>query len=105
MGTSIAMHLARGSIVFRSCFSEAKMSMSIDARGRSKRQTKVRTPARVRGAKSLLPKVEMYTDERIAEFILNNAVDGEDYLRACAEVRKLGIDPEKIGHFKPLGVV
>ncbi len=40
--------------------------------------------------------VEMYTRERRAEFLLNNAVDREDYRRARAEVKRLGVDPDKI---------
>lgn len=40
---------------------------------------------------------EEYTPERIAEFLLNNAVDADDYAAALdlEEVRKLGIDPAK----------
>ena len=45
--------------------------------------------------------IEIYTNERIAEFLLNNAVGEEDYARAVEEVRKLGLDPDKIDHFKP----
>jgi hypothetical protein len=37
--------------------------------------------------------VETYTNERKAEFLLNNAVDDADYLKARKEVRKLGLDP------------
>lgn len=44
--------------------------------------------------------IEIYTDERIAEFLLNNAVGKEDYARAVEEVRKLGLDPDKIDHIK-----
>ena len=45
--------------------------------------------------------IEIYSDERIAEFLLNNAVGAEDYARAVEEVRKLGLDPDKIDHFRP----
>ncbi len=45
--------------------------------------------------------VEIYTPERKAEFLLSNAVDAEDYQAAVAEVRKLGIDPAKVPHYKP----
>ncbi|MDA8334669.1 MAG: AbrB/MazE/SpoVT family DNA-binding domain-containing protein [Peptococcaceae bacterium] len=45
--------------------------------------------------------VEMYTPERRAEFLLNNAVDAEDYAWAVNEVRKLGLDPDKISHARP----
>jgi AbrB family looped-hinge helix DNA binding protein len=52
---------------------------------------------------TVLP-VEIYTPERKAEFLLNNAVDAEDYARAVAEVRALGLDPESIPHQRPDGV-
>lgn len=42
--------------------------------------------------------VESYTDARKAEFLLNNAVDAEDYEQAAKEVRKLGLSPRKIAH-------
>ena len=45
--------------------------------------------------------VEIYTPERIAEFLLNNAVDMEDYERARREVEKMGIEPDTILHDKP----
>src|SRR5437879_11146943 len=47
--------------------------------------------------------VEVYTPERKAEFLLNNAVDAADYAAAIAEVRKMGLDPEQIPHDKPPG--
>ena len=54
--------------------------------------------------KSRLPKSkltvpsEIYTDERKAEFLLSNAVDKQDYEWAVEEVRKLGLDPDKVSH-------
>lgn len=45
--------------------------------------------------------VEIYTKERKAEFLLSNAVDEEDYAWAVKEVRKLGLDPDKIPHRRP----
>lgn len=45
--------------------------------------------------------VEIYTPERKAEFLLNNAVTPEDYAFAIDQVEKLGLDPEKIPHQKP----
>lgn len=53
----------------------------------------------LRPAKAL--PVEIYTPERIAEFLLNNAVDEEHYLRQLEEVKKMGLDPDKIPHEKP----
>jgi AbrB family looped-hinge helix DNA binding protein len=44
--------------------------------------------------------VEIYTPERKAEFILNNAVTARDYTWAVKEVRKMGLDPKKIPHEK-----
>jgi len=49
---------------------------------------------------TVLP-VEVYTPERRAEFLLNNAVDAEDYQRARAEVKRLGLDPDRIKHDRP----
>ena len=46
--------------------------------------------------------VEIYTPERKAEFLLNNAVTPEDYRWAVEEVRAMGLDPETILH-DPLG--
>ena len=51
-----------------------------------------------------LPEPEEYTPERIAEFLLNCAINAEDYATAVAEVRALGLDPERIPHEKPPGV-
>lgn len=48
--------------------------------------------------------IEIYSDERKAEFLLSNAVDGEDYAWAVASVRKMGLDPERIPHRRPAGV-
>ena len=45
--------------------------------------------------------VEIYTKERKAEFLLSNAVDEEDYAWAVKEVRKLGLDPNRIPHRRP----
>ncbi|MFZ0661925.1 MAG: AbrB/MazE/SpoVT family DNA-binding domain-containing protein [Acidobacteriaceae bacterium] len=42
--------------------------------------------------------VEIYTPERKAEFLLNNAVTKEDYDAACDAVRELGLDPAKVPH-------
>ncbi len=49
---------------------------------------------------TVLP-VEVYTPERRAEFLLNNAVDIEDYRRARAEVKRMGLDPDRIKHHRP----
>jgi AbrB family looped-hinge helix DNA binding protein len=45
--------------------------------------------------------LEIYTPERKAEFLLNNAVTPEDYAWAVREVRKMGLNPESISHEKP----
>lgn len=49
---------------------------------------------------AVLP-LESYTPERRAEFLLSNAVDSEDYERAAAEVRRMGLDPDSILHRAP----
>lgn len=45
--------------------------------------------------------IEIYTPERIAEFILSNAVDADDYANAVEEVRAMGLDPDAIEHYRP----
>ena len=45
--------------------------------------------------------VEEYSAERIAEFLLSNAVDEQDYTWAVQEVRKLGVDPDAVPHGRP----
>lgn len=44
--------------------------------------------------------IEIYSAERKAEFLLSNAVDKKGYEAAKKEVRKMGLDPEKISHYK-----
>ena len=46
--------------------------------------------------------VEVYGPERRAEFLLTNAVDQEDYIKACEEVREMGLDPKTIPHRAPV---
>jgi len=41
---------------------------------------------------------EVYSPQRTAEFMLNNAVDAVEYDDAVAEVRALGIDPDSVPH-------
>ncbi len=45
--------------------------------------------------------LEAYTPQRQAEFLLNNAVDLQDYQWAVREVRNMGLDPDTIPHDKP----
>ncbi len=45
--------------------------------------------------------VEVYSDERVAGFILNNSMPGKDYEAARKRVRDMGLDPEKIPHARP----
>jgi AbrB family looped-hinge helix DNA binding protein len=42
--------------------------------------------------------VEIYTPERKAAFLLENAVDPKDYVLARKAVRKMGLDPDRIPH-------
>jgi AbrB family looped-hinge helix DNA binding protein len=53
---------------------------------------------------ALVLAVEVYTPERKAQFLLSNAIDAADYADAVAEVRRMGLDPETIPHYKPPGV-
>jgi len=46
--------------------------------------------------------VEMYSPERKAEFLLNNSVSPEDYEWAVTEIKKMGLDPDKIPHERPI---
>lgn len=46
---------------------------------------------------------EIYSPERIAEFLLSNAVSDADYEAACDEVRRLGFEPDDIEHVRPAG--
>jgi AbrB family looped-hinge helix DNA binding protein len=48
--------------------------------------------------------IEVYTPERKAQFLLSNAVDAADYAGAVAAVRAMGIEPDKVPHYKPPGV-
>jgi AbrB family looped-hinge helix DNA binding protein len=45
--------------------------------------------------------VEIYTPERKAEFLLNNAITPEEYAAAVREVQKMGLDPTRIPHKRP----
>lgn len=45
--------------------------------------------------------VEAYSPERVAEFLLTNAVDPGDYREAVARVKAMGLDPDAIPHVKP----
>ena len=48
-------------------------------------------------------KPELYSAMRKAEFLLNNAVDAEDYARARLSVGELGLDPDVVPHDPPVG--
>lgn len=45
--------------------------------------------------------IETYSPRRVAEFLLSNAVDKKDYVRAVARVKRMGLDPRSIPHRKP----
>jgi hypothetical protein len=47
---------------------------------------------------------ERYTPRRLAQFLLQNAVDAADYAAARREVKKLGLDPDAIPHDRPTDV-
>ena len=44
--------------------------------------------------------IERYTPQRRAEFLLSNAIGEKDYARAAEEVRKMGLDPASIPHYR-----
>jgi len=56
---------------------------------------------RRRATRAPSPNVERYTPRRLAQFLLENAVDAADYAAARREVRKLGLDPDQIPHEPP----
>jgi len=45
--------------------------------------------------------IEVWSPERKAAFLLENAVHLEDYEWARREVRRMGLDPDRIPHGKP----
>ena len=45
--------------------------------------------------------VEVWSPERKAAFLLENAVDTDDYEWARGEVRRMGLDPDQIPHGRP----
>jgi AbrB family looped-hinge helix DNA binding protein len=45
--------------------------------------------------------IEIFTAQRKAEFLLNNAVTSSDYTEAVKRVRKMGIDLEDVPHQRP----
>jgi AbrB family looped-hinge helix DNA binding protein len=53
---------------------------------------------------ALVLPIEVYTPERKAQFLLSNAIDAADYAGVVAEVRRMGLDPETIPHYKPPGI-
>ena len=48
-------------------------------------------------------RIEHYTPRRLAQFLLENATDAADYASARREVRKLGLDPDRVPHEPPAG--
>ena len=48
--------------------------------------------------------IELYSNERKAEFLLSNAVDAEDYENAVEEVRRMGLDAADIAHHRSAGI-
>jgi AbrB family looped-hinge helix DNA binding protein len=46
---------------------------------------------------------ERYSPERIAEFLLSNAVGATDYEAARDEVRRLGLEPDGVEHVRSTG--
>lgn len=46
--------------------------------------------------------VEVYSDERKAAFLLDNAVNDKDYRAAREAVLRIGLDPDQIEHKPPV---
>ncbi len=57
-----------------------------------------------RPSRASAPLGERYTPRRLAQFLLQNAVDAADYAAARREVKKLGLDPDAIPHDRPTHV-
>jgi hypothetical protein len=57
-----------------------------------------------RASRASAPPGERYTPRRLAQFLLQNAVDAADYAAARREVKKLGLDPDAIPHDRPTDV-
>ena len=66
------------------------------------RKIVTRTKRRASRAPSLAG--ERYTPRRLAQFLLQNAVDAADYAAARREVKKLGLNPDTIPHDRPTDV-
>lgn len=45
--------------------------------------------------------IEVYTPLRQAEFLLSNTINEEEYQAACSEVIAMGLNPDKIQHYRP----
>lgn len=45
--------------------------------------------------------IEAYSLERKATFILESWLKPEDYPKLCAQVRRMGIDPDEVPHTRP----
>lgn len=45
--------------------------------------------------------VEIYSAERKAQFLLDNAISAQDYADAREAVRELGVDPDAVPHAPP----
>lgn len=72
--------------------------------GRLMRTTTTRKTAKAtpqRRPRFMAERGERYTPRRLAQFLLENATDAADYAAARREVRRLGLDPDKIPHDRP----
>ncbi len=59
------------------------------------------TPEGILIRPAVIVPIELYTDQRKAEFLMSNAVDAADYARAVEDVRAMGLDPNMIAHHRP----
>jgi hypothetical protein len=51
--------------------------------------------------RAITPKLERYTEERKAEFLLSNTLNHPDCLMARKMVLKLGLKPDSVPHARP----
>ena len=54
----------------------------------------------MRPAKTTPIETEAYTQERLAEFFLNNVLTKDGYLEARRDVEAMGINPDSIDHIR-----
>jgi hypothetical protein len=77
------------------------MSENVRQAAKPKRP-RTKRPGKVTAAVLRLPKPEIYSPQRKAEFMLTNSVTPAEYQAARRAVRRLGLDPDEIPHERPV---